>query len=359
MGLHLAQLGAEHFRRFESLSLRPHRRLNFLLGDNAAGKTSLLEMIYVLGRGRSFRGNSLQECVRHGSRGWRLRGRYERGERGLAETVDLGWSSEGLTARSGGQDTTRLELIRGYPVQILEPGLHKLLQEGPSVRRGFLDWGVFHVEPSFVAVWRRFQRALRQRNLALRTQASAAEIEPWTRELASAGEALHGLRRQHVEQLRPRFQALVSVFLDTAESGMELAAGWSEDLPLRDALQARLPRDRQAGLTQDGPQRAELRLRLHSRQAKAVVSRGQQKLLIAALLLSQCELIARSTGAAPLLLVDDFASELGEGFQQRLLAALQAYAGQLFITGFERPAGLEDRVDAALFHVEQGLIRPG
>jgi len=355
--LHLAQLGAENFRRFDTLSLRPHRRLNFLYGDNASGKTSLLETVYCLGRGRSFRGSSLQDCTGPVGRGWRLRGHYQRDSL-PTQTVDAQWrSGEGLRQLHEGVETTRVELIRGYPVQILEPGLHKLLQDGPSYRRSFLDWGVFHVEQSFHDTWRRYSRALRQRNLALRARAPAAEVDPWSRELASAGEQLQTLRRRVLERTLPGFGVLVQRLLDTDAWSLELSPGWPEGASLLASLRERLERDRQAGLTQDGPHRAELRLRLHSRQARSLISRGQQKQLIAALLISQCELIASETGSPPILLVDDFASELGEDYQQRLWSVLGEYAGQVFVTGFEVPASLSRPDESALFHVEQGRVR--
>ena len=351
---YLAQVGAENFRVFETLSLRFHRRLNFVYGDNAAGKTTLLELIHVLSRGRSFRGSSLQDCAGPAGKHWRLRGRYQGEGNAPPAVVDASWSQGELLQKRGGQAASRLELLREYPVQILEPGLHKLLQEGPSYRRGFLDWGVFHVEQGFHPAWRRYSRALRQRNLALRQRASERELEPWTVELAASGEQVHAYRLAQLEVLRPYMERLVPKLLDTDDWAMDLQAGWAAGQGLLQTLEAHKARDRQQGLTQDGPQRAELRLRLFQRQTKTLISRGQQKQLIAALLLSQCELILETTGTAPILLVDDFGSELGEDYQKRLLQTLQDYPGQLFLTSFAPAGVLANLGDAALFHVEHG-----
>ncbi len=353
--MHLAQLGAENFRVFERLSLRPHRRLNLVHGDNAAGKTTLLEMIYCLGRGKSFRGSSLQDCAGPAGRRWRTKGRFE--DAGAPEQVLLAaWDSGELKLRRNAEEVSRLELVREYPVQILEPGMHKLLQEGPSYRRGFLDWGVFHVEHRFHPTWRRFSRALRQRNLALRQKASAAEIQPWSVELAAAGEEIQLYRLAQIEAVRDRLGQLIRHLLGTADWSVELHPGWSLQEGLLETLNHRLPRDRQLGMTQDGPQRAELRLRLYQRQTKTLISRGQQKQMIAALLVSQCELVHRQTGRAPILLVDDFAAELGEEYQQRLLEVLQNYPGQVFISSFERSGPLRQVRDCAVFHVEHGAV---
>lgn len=353
--MHLAQLGAENFRVFERLSLRPHRRLNLVHGDNAAGKTTLLEMIYCLGRGKSFRGSSLQDCAGEASRRWRAKGRYEAPE-SPEQVLLASWGNDGLQLRRNEQEVSRLELVREYPVQILEPGMHKLLQEGPSYRRGFLDWGVFHVEHRFHPAWRRFSRALRQRNLAIRQKASTAEIQPWSVELAAAGEEIQGYRQAQIEAVHGRLGELIRHLLGTDDWSVELHPGWSQQEGLLQTLNQKLARDRQLGMTQDGPQRAELRLRLHQRHTKTLISRGQQKQMIAALLISQCELIHRHTGRAPILLIDDFASELGEEYQLRLLEALKSYPGQLFVSSFERSGPLRQIQDCAVFHVEHGSV---
>lgn len=353
--LHVAQIGAENFRVFEKLSLRPHRRLNFVYGDNAAGKTTLLELVYVLSRGKSFRGSSPQDCAGPAGRLWRARARYQRDD-SPARQVDAQWQSGELQQRHDAAPTGRLELLREYPVQILEPGLHKLLQDGPSYRRSYLDWGVFHVEQRFHPAWRRFSRALRQRNLVLRQRGTAQELQPWSVEVAAAGEEVHRYREAQLATIRPRLGELIGQLLDTRDWTVELQPGWPAGQSLREALDAHQARDRQQGLTVDGPQRAELRLRLHERQTKSLISRGQQKQLIAALLLSQCELVHQTTGTAPVLLVDDFTAELGEDYQRRLLGALQAYPGQLFITSFERSGALAEVTDCAVFHVEHGRV---
>ena len=354
---HLAQVGAENFRVFETLSLRFHRRLNFVYGDNAAGKTTLLELVHVLSRGRSFRGSSLQDCAGPAGKHWRLRGRYQQQGDMPPVVVVAAWAQGELAQMRAGQAASRLELLREYPVQILEPGLHKLLQDGPSYRRGFLDWGVFHVEHGFHPAWRRYSRALRQRNLALRQRAPDRELEPWTAELAQSGEQVHAYRLAQLEALRPYMERLVPRLLDTDDWSLDLQAGWTAGQSLRQTLDAHLARDRQQGLTQDGPQRAELRLRLFQRQTKTLVSRGQQKQLIAALLLSQCELICETTGSAPILLVDDFGSELGQDYQRRLFQTLRDYPGQLFITSFAPAGVLENIGEGAMFHVEHGRCR--
>lgn len=353
----LAHIRAENFRQFSSLSLRPHRRLNLILGANAAGKTSLLEVLYTLGRAKSFRGNSPAELAGAHAEHWWVSCKQETDDQ-PAHTLGVKWVAGETQIRYDQAYAATADLVRVLPVQILEPGMHRLLQDGPSYRRSFLDWGVFHVEHSFHDTWRRYQRALRQRNQALRRRASAREVSVWDIELTTAGVELARLRREHLNQLEPGVGAMIKKLLSVQGWSLELQPGWHAGASLQERLSSQLDRDRRAGMTVEGPHRAELRIRLGDHPVKNRISRGQQKLLIAALLLAQCQLILTHTGKPPVLLVDDFPAELAEPFQVALLAALREYPGQVFISAFEQTGPLKRLQEAALFHVEQGRVTP-
>ncbi len=354
--MNLVQLRASNFRLFEDLSLPLHGRLNVFYGANAAGKTTLLEALYCLGRGKSFRASTPQEMVGARSSRWTVFARQHQAER-APTLVGLQWSPEGFDIRLNGATGSTLDLLRALPVQILEPGMHRVLQEGPTYRRSFLDWGVFHVEPRFLGLWRRYRRALKQRNQVLRQQGSDRDLSVWEPELAETGEALHTFRAIHLEKLRPAAEALTDRLLDEGRWTFELQPGWSTEDGLAAALAKGRERDRRMGLTHEGPHRAELRIKAGARAIKGRISRGQQKLLIAALLLAQCREILQQTAVPPLLLIDDFPAELAREFQASLMEAVSAYPGQVFITAFEPTEALHVGLDAAMFHVERGQVR--
>jgi DNA replication and repair protein RecF len=356
--MRIAQLRAENFRLFAHLSLAPGAGLNFFTGENAAGKSSLLEAVYCAARAKSFRAGHLGEMAGAQGRHWRLAVQLQ-DARGLEEQISLQWSAgEGLRMGSTQEPALTTAALAGrLPTQILEPDLHRLVQEGPGQRRSFLDWGLFHVEPSFLPLWRRYQRALRQRNLALRHQRPAREIQAWDPELAAQGETLHQLRQHYLEQLTPRFQAELTELLPGAEARIELSRGWPERADLATALQQGLSRDLRLGSTSEGPHRMEFRVRLDGHPIKGRISRGQQKLLISALLLAQATQIGELGRGHPVLLVDDLTAELAQTYQARLLARFGRYPGQRFITSFEPPAGLTRLPDLQLFHVEHGGVR--
>jgi DNA replication and repair protein RecF len=352
--MRLVELKAANFRLFERLSLQIPGRLNLFVGENAAGKTTLLEMLYCLNRGRSFRGNAHQELLGPQGKSWTVFSRLE-DQHGSRRARGLRWDSEGVGARIDGNPAGTLELLRLCPTQILEPGMHRVVLEGPTYRRSFVDWGVFHVEHSFFETWRRYRRALRQRNQLLKQRRPEREIAAWEPELAEAGESIHQLRSDHLRRIAPRAGRRIESLLAEGQWSFELQAGWSSQLSLREALAQHRKRDMQASTTLSGPHRAELRIRASDHGVRNRISRGQQKLLIAALLLAQCEEIHAQAGIAPILLVDDFSAELALQYQSALIGELEAYAGQVFMTAFEFTSPLR-HADPAVFHVEHGRI---
>ena len=360
--MYFTRVAGENFRLFPAFELRPRPGVNLLLGANAAGKTTLLEAVYALGRGKSFRGAPPEQAGPAGTH-WHLRATVTttgRPDLGIA----LDWSAEGLRLQLDQAEAGLQELVARTAVQVLEPDSHRLLQEGPVYRRRYLDWGVFHVEHRFYPAWRRYQRALKQRNSALRAGSPRAEVQAWDAELVVSGVEVQQCREAHVERLRGALAAEIAALLGPLEWSLDLARGWNAEQALDAALAAHYDQDARAGKTNVGPHRAELKLKLAGHSAKRHVSRGQQKMLIAALLLAQARLVRERAGLTPVLLVDDFPAELGAPFQRALVGALLAYPGQAFVTSIERTPALaqglgdtgENDPKIAVFHVEHGSV---
>ena len=170
-------------RRFESAEVVFGPGLNFILGPNGAGKTTLLEALFLLSYGRSFRKGSRDSLLRLGAERYTVHARLQRAD-GSTTRVGLERHGARWTARADEQDLPRLsDLYARCAVCCFEPGSHELIGGGGEGRRAYLDWGVFHVEPGFLPLWRRCQRALEQRAALLRTPAAAAEFAPWHEEL--------------------------------------------------------------------------------------------------------------------------------------------------------------------------------
>ena len=360
----ITRLEARDFRLFSNLLLDAHPRFNLIVGDNGAGKTSLLEALHVLGRGNSWRVLPAQ-LARDGTQAWQVTGQVVDPSGVPPELLKLTWREREIAIEYGQAEMALSELVRRLPLQILDPGMHRMLEEGPGIRRRFLDWGVFHVEHRFMPTWKRARRALRQRNAMLRENGSAAQLAPWNRELAESAEQLSAQRQAHALEVEARSQALLAELLPGERWQLRYSQGWDAERSYLEVLEASLERDRRHGLTMSGPQRAELGFytaHLNADDpAKAVkgrISRGQQKLLVAAFILAQCWIVAERGGRVPILLLDDFTAELSSAFQSRLLRVLLAYPGQKFITALELPEVVKNTPDARMFHVEHGTLRP-
>jgi DNA replication and repair protein RecF len=349
--LSLADVEVDDLRCFHRAELNLHEHLNVIQGANGAGKTSLLEAIYLLGRGRSFRTRHTERLIRRDASRLQVLGRLERAP---VAVIGVGCSqSEGLEARIDRKPAASLAALSvALPVQVLDPGIHRLVEEGPSYRRKWLDWGVFHVEHGFVDTWLAYTRALKQRNAALQ---SGAPLVPWDTELARLGEAITQARERTLTQLQPIWAATARVLLEIDVS-LGFFRGWSAEQALLEALAAHEARDRERGSTQYGPHRFDVLLRSGNRLARDVLSRGQQKLLGSCLALSMAKLVSQGDRHPPLLLLDDPAAELDVDHTRALVSEIHALEGQLVVTALrdaDTAFGAPDRV----FHVEQGRVK--
>lgn len=348
MSLALLRLG--DFRALRAAELAFHPRLNLVTGANGSGKTTLLEAVYLLGRGRSFRNRHTEQMIRHGTRRFWLHGRTASLPPHL---IGLACDGEtGLEARVDERPASSLaELSDVFPVQVIDPGIHRLVEDGPLLRRRWLDWAVFHVEPQFVGSWQAYSRALKQRNAALRTN---ADPRLWERDLVRLGNQLTSARRRVVEMLQPYWTWALAA-LDAVDATLGFSQGWAQERSLEEALAAQLPRDRERGMTSVGPHRFEIPLRVGGHPARDVVSRGQQKLLGAAMALSMARCVGELAGRVSTLLLDDPAAELDPAHTQRLLSVVGQLGGQLIVTAL-RPEDSALGLPDAVFHVEHGGV---
>jgi DNA replication and repair protein RecF len=326
----LSRLQVTDFRCLQSVELELDPHFTLVSGPNASGKTSLLEAIYVLGRGRSFRTRRLEHLIRNGVERFVVFGEVDTAHRRVPMGVE--GSRAGIRAQIDGDKPSSLaELALQLPVQIIDPEVHHLIEEGPSRRRRFLDWGVFHVEQSFVGHWQRYQQVLKQRNAALKAHQPRSIVSVWDTDLVRSGELLTAARSRYVVALIPHAQIIGRNLL-----GMDLSltyrSGWSKDHSMTEALEQSWSHDQDSGATQIGPHRADLAIRLDGAAVKDRVSRGQQKLLAAALLIAQIKLFPEASPVQPSLLLDDPAAELDDQRLGGLIHEVSSQSVQLIVT---------------------------
>lgn len=358
----LSRIAVTGVRNLHPVTLIPSPRINILYGENGSGKTSLLEAIHLLGLGRSFRSLRLAPVITHQLDGCTVFGEVLRAD-GRRSAVGVARERQGGEARiriDGENVRSAAELAAALPLQLINPDSFRLLEGAPKLRRQFLDWGVFHVEPRFIGAWQRLQQALRQRNSWLRHGTLDPALRAaWDRELVAAAEEIDQYRRSYIQALKPVFQAVLDKLIALDDLQLSYYRGWDRERPLADVLDASIERDRQLGHTQAGPQRADLRLRLAGHNAVEILSRGQQKLVVAALRIAQGRLLSEAKRSQCIYLVDDLPSELDEQHRQALCQLLEQLECQVFITCVDSEvlqAVWREQTPVSMFHVEHGAI---
>lgn len=347
----LSWVEAHHFRNLVTARIPLGHNFNIFLGGNGAGKTSLLEAIYVLGRGSSFRSAHNSSLITQGFDSFAVSGQL------VPDAIVVGIEHQRRDGNryriNGGPVLNRASLIERLPVQFIGPDSHQLITEGPQLRRRFLDWGVFHVEPSFISIWQRYQRVLKQRNAALR---QGHILKVWDAALVEAAHPLDNLRRTYLNQFHSIALHYIAK-LCNLKVGLEYLGGWRQGTSFEQVLLENREQDQALGHTRFGPHRADVQIKVNGKAAKDVVSRGQQKLLVTALLIAQTAFTQKEQRPC-LILIDDLASELDMEHRQAMLSLLAELKSQIIITAVEEWPWLRQQNQTRVFHVEQGSVTP-
>lgn len=354
MGLeHLECLG---FRNLQNIHITPTPGLNIIYGENAAGKTSLLEAIFYISYGRSFRSSQNRDLIQYGSDKLQL----------IAKFTNQGHSYQLGIERSSQQQVIRLnqkniktisELSALLPVICLHPDSHHLISAGPENRRQYMDWGVFHVEHGFLHSWRQYKKTLSQRNAALRTQQAMDMCQLWDGALCESAKQIHQARCDYLQNLSPYIQKLAEQLFPKHQVSLDYRQGWPEDISFTEHLNKAILKDREKGFTQYGPHRADIKIKLDGKSAQHSISRGQQKKLLALLKLAQLQYFNESTGQQAVVLFDDLPAELDEDNRKLILNLLSRLDVQLFVTSVQKEQiPTSGWRSSAMFHVEQGCV---
>lgn len=348
------QLWVRGFRGLTDQQITLGGRLNVIHGDNASGKTSVVECLDLVSRGRSFRTNQFREiAVWSGTGQWTV-GATKRLD-SADEPVRVQFTEDGLTCSVLGRSVTREYLARSAPALVLGPDLHRLADRGPAERRTFVDWALFHVEHSYVDVWRRYNAALRQRNASLRNGASAAEIAAWNPALIRFGGLMDAARRRWIDQMSPVFSEVASQMALLPDVALGYHPGWATNQQLAEALDRLTDNRARVGTTTVGPHRADLQLMSRNGKVTSGLSRGQQKIYLLCLAYAVAHTVGQLIERWPLLVLDDWHAELSEETARQVWALLGQYPGQVVLTGFSPPNSVRPE-HTRVFHVEQGKI---
>lgn len=357
----LINLSINNLRNLREIKIPLTPKFNLFYGINGSGKTSILEAIYFLGLGRSFRNRLNNRLINYDDDHFSLFSQLNHQNQTLGVGVERHSNGESRIRINQENVRSALEITKLLPLQLLNTDSRQLLTAGSKLRRQFIDWGTFHVEPQFLSLWQQTQRIIKQRNAALKTQSKPALIQLWDHELLTAATQLHLLRQNYIAELIPVITEILSIFFTTPQQlTLRYYPGWNEETGLEQTLKNDFSRDLQHGYTHHGPHRCDLHIRIKGNiPAQDILSHGQQKLLVYSLYLAQGQLLGRQTGKHCVYLLDDLAAELDKTNQQRVGQVLNEINAQVFITAIE-PESFEDfapqEIERTMFHVEHGII---
>ncbi len=358
----LSRLVIHSLRNLNAVDIRPSPRINLIHGQNGTGKTTVLEAINILATGRSFRSHKLKPLIQYGKESFTVFGRIHDSKREFPVGVTRDNQGASQIKVDGSQVSSASALAEHLPVQVIDAHTFQLLEGSPKVRRQFIDWLVFHVEPGFLPAWKDLQRCLKHRNSLLRRGRIRPDVlAPWDQELVQLAATVDRLRQRNLERFFEVFRELVSEFVSVEGLGISYYRGWDKDCEYADLLEANVARDEQRGFTQSGPHRADLRITVNGQNAAELLSRGQQKLLVCALRIAQGIAYRNSTGRTTVYLLDDLPAELDKHHRELLARWLESMQCQVFVTGVEREVLLNSwdqypDIDKSLFHVEHGRV---
>ncbi|MDD6728264.1 MAG: DNA replication/repair protein RecF [Eubacteriales bacterium] len=338
MKINSAQI--ENFRNIEKLSL-DFDNVNIIYGENAQGKTNLIEAVYLFTGAKSFRGVKDKELVRFGCEFSRLKIDFENNER--QQTAELLIKGRRQATLNGIKKKSASMLGDELKAVIFSPVHLSLVKDGPAERRRFVDSALCQLKSGYRNVLKEYNRCLVQRNMLLKDTAKNSSLADmlyiWDKNLAVSGAKIIFQRKKYIDALLPYAQDIFSGLSKGREQiDLRLKGTFEyEKLSLEDiekqlifALERNRNNDLINRITTVGPHRDDLEILINGNSARSFGSQGQQRSCVLALKLAEASLLKEMTGEEPLALLDDVMSELDESRQDYILNHIKDW--QVFIT---------------------------
>lgn len=383
--MYVKKIELQNFRNYEALEIIFDPRVNVFYGENAQGKTNLLESIYITSMGKSFRTNKDRDMIRFGSDFFRIKitTAVERGVHMLDRLInasnpdfdkDKKEESENIVELAVNQMGKKGIKINGLKIDkladlfnliyivIFSPEDLKIVKDEPEKRRKFVDRELCQIKPLYLSILDNYKRTLMQRNMYLKGQnINEAVLDVWDRKLSEYGGKIISYRNTFVKKLDLISNSIHSEITAGKENLRVFyesnipVSGSSEDIEMDfyQELKSSRQRDLKNRTTSRGPHKDDLRLQSGGMDIRKFGSQGQQRTAALSLKLSEIKLIKEETGEYPALLLDDVLSELDKSRQQYLIESLEHV--QIFITTTE----LSKDVEQALKHIKYFHIKNG
>lgn len=357
----LDKVQISHFRNINDLVFSAHKDLNIFLGENGSGKSSILEALHYLGFARSFRTHKHKNVIRHNKSGFTvfcstMEDGIGQQKFGISRQVD-----DSCVVNINGKKSKRAtDLASFLPIQIFTPQSSDLLLGAPKLRRRYLDWLLFHVEQSFNLDSQVYSKCLKHLNAQYKSSQSNQALDYWTEQICKKGEAISENRENILNRrLVKLIYANLADFLPEFCFEISYYKGWEKECDLAAAINKNRPKDQRNGFLSVGPHKADLRVKIQGVNAHEVLSRGQLRMLVAAMQLAQTQCLHEQTAKSSIFLLDDVGAELDEEKRKVFVSRLSTADTQLFVTAIDSKQieFLKNYNDKKVFHVEHGQVK--
>ena len=354
--MYIEWLQIQNVRNLTNIRIQPASQLNILVGPNASGKTSILEAIYLLSRARSFRTARTNEVIQHKKPSLLVTAGLRYSQYGLVNTgIEKGPGS--TVIHFNGDNIKKIsDQARNIPLILVAPDVQNLVLGTPKQRRHWLDWAMFHVEPAYLDDWHDYHKALRQRNSALKNnRKTSSPITGWEQVMTEKAGRINEQRQHFIDLIAENLKTVANGII-SFKPRIDLYKGWQGDQPLSDSLLKHRENDRQVGYTRHGIHCADVHFYADELPLASSCSRGQIKLFLVLLLISQAKTIEGITGNRPLYLLDDFRAEIDKEAGGLIMELMKQQQAQVFFTSTEFRLDGKATNDIKMFHVEHGEL---
>jgi len=372
--MRVLSLETEGFRNLSAVSLKPHSSLNLIFGDNAQGKTNLLESLWCCTGCKSFRGAKEKEYIALGTRDMHIKMRFSdsRREQEIQIHMQRGEGKQKKILLNGVQLLGAAKLFSAFQCVVFSPDDRELLRQGPERRRSFMDLCGSQLSPAMLGCIRRFEHLMSVRNTVLKDislgKASRSALADWDLQLAALGSLLTCLRFAYVRQLSAVCEQLYGKITDEKETlSVKYRSNLfkNSEIPEKptaemqqyyfDALQRSVDDDIRLGFTSKGAGRDDFSCKINGLSVRDFGSQGQQKSTALVLKLAQAAVFYEKRQETPVILLDDVMGELDAKRQALCYHMMEDM--QVFLTTCQPEAlGREHPADCNVYYMENGVV---
>lgn len=320
----------ENFRNYKKQKIEFNENVNVFFGNNAQGKTNILEAMYFSAFGRSFRTNKEGELINFNDNNSKIDINYEKNNRLNHLEINLNKKEKKAIKLNGIKISKNSELVGNINIVIFSPDDIIILKQGPSLRRKFLDILISQLKPKYLHELSEFNKILEQRNNLLKSK-QLETLDIWNEQLAEKASIINRYRKEYIDKIQEKLETIHPTLTSNKEKiEIRYISNFKSKEQFLNVLDQNLNLDLLRGYTREGPQREDFEILINDKSLNLYGSQGQHRTAVLALKIAEMQIIEDEVGDSPILLLDDITSELDESRIQAIFNSVKKY--QVFIT---------------------------